>query len=178
MTRIFITLAITGILFSSCGSRQSKDVSDDITTDNQSVKVEFASLIENPSEYVDKNIEVEGKVVHVCMHTGKKMFIVGDDPDTRLFISAGENAAKFPVELVGSSVTVEGRLEKIVTADKPGEGTMVAGLEKAASSDSAAGENTTKKAESGEDCATEAAVAGQAALSDLMMIYNKHVVVK
>ena len=176
MIRLLLTLAITGFLFSSCGSRQGSDVSENKTDDSQAIKVEFASLIENPSEYVDKNIEVKGKVVHVCMHTGKKMFIVGDDPDTRLFITAGENVPKFPVELVGSGVNVEGRLEKIVTADKPSEGTMAAGLENAASA-VPAGESAAK-AESGEECATEAAVAKQAALSDLMMVYNKHVVVK
>ena len=35
-------------------------------------KVEFASLIENPDNYVGKNIIVEGKVVHVCTETGKE----------------------------------------------------------------------------------------------------------
>ena len=41
-------------------------------------RVEFASLIANPENYVGKNIIVEGKVVHVCTETGKKMFIVGE----------------------------------------------------------------------------------------------------
>ena len=38
----------------------------------------------------------------------KKMFIVGENPDVRLFIAAGENMPKFPMELLGSEVIVEG----------------------------------------------------------------------
>lgn len=177
MSKRFLPLMIAALLLASCGSKSGKEASK---ADENAVKVEFASLVANPYDYVDKNISVEGKVVHVCMHTGKKMFIVGENPDIRLFISAGENAPKFPTELVGSQITVEGHLEKVVTADKPAEGTMTASLEVAANSD------TTKKAEAAvagtpkaeADCATEAAVSQQSSLGDLMMIYNKHEVVK
>ncbi len=177
MIRKFFPIMFAALLLSSCGTKSGKEVS---SADEKAVKVEFASLVANPADYVDKNIEVEGKVVHVCLHTGKKMFIVGEDPDIRLFISAGENTPKFPVELVGSQVTVQGHIEKVVTADKPAEGTMVASLEVAANTDSLKKEGpgvagTTKTAE---ECATEAAVAQQSSLADLMMIYNKHEVVK
>jgi hypothetical protein len=178
MIKKILTLMITSLLLVSCGSKQGKQASSDNSAERHAVKVEFASLIENPADYVDKNIEIQGKVVHVCMHSGKKMFIVGDDPDTRLFISAGEDTPKFPLDLVGSNVSVEGKIEKIVTADKPAAGNMTASLETKASENSQ-GENTASAAaETGEDCATEAAVAKQTALGDLMMIYNKHVVVK
>ena len=77
------------------------------------VKVEFASLVENPDSYVGKNIVVEGKVVHVCTESGKKLFIVGENPDISLFIAAGENMPKFPLELLGSQVIVEGTITKV-----------------------------------------------------------------
>jgi len=177
MIKRFFPFMVAALLLASCGRKSGKDVSK---ADQKAVKIEFASLVANPSEYVDKNISVEGKVVHVCMHTGKKMFIVGEDPDIRLFISAGENVPKFPTELVGSQITVEGHLEKVVTADKPGEGTMTASLEAAASNDTAKKAETTAASTpvTAEECATEAAVARQSSLADLMMIYNKHEVVK
>jgi hypothetical protein len=177
MVKRFFPILVAALILASCGSKSGKEVSK---ANEEAVKVEFASLVANPSDYVDKDISVEGKVVHVCMHTGKKMFIVGEDPDIRLFISAGENAPKFPTELVGSQITVEGHIEKVITADKPAEGAMTASLEAAASSD------TAKKSETSavgtpateEECATEAAVARQSSLADLMMVYNKHEIVK
>jgi len=174
MIKKFLPIVFAALILSACGNKSGKEAADKTS---EAVKVEFASLVSNPSDYVDKNISVEGKVVHVCMHTGKKMFIVGENPDIRLFISAGENVPKFPLELVGSQITVEGHLERVITASTPAEGTMVASLE------AAAGNDTLKKesagaAKTGEACETEAAVAQQSALADLMMVYNKHEVVK
>ncbi len=158
---------IAALILASCGSKSGKEVSK---ANEEAVKIEFASLVANPSDYVDKDVAVKGKVVHVCKVTGKKLFIVGDDPDVRLFVSAGENTPKFPMELLGSEISVEGHLQRVVTAAKPSEETMVASLENAAS-----GDTTVKSAE---ECETEAALAKQTSLGDLMMVYNKHEVVK
>jgi hypothetical protein len=185
MIRKILTLAITVLIVSSCGSKTGSD---------KAVKVEFASLIENPSNYIDKNIKVEGKVVMICPHSGKEMFIVGKDQAIMLKIASGENSPKFPPELMGSTISVEGRLEKANGAEKPSEEASDTTMKKASCcgdsakmamektaccGDSAkmAMENadTTKKAAV---CETEAALAKQSSLSDLMMIYNKHEVVK
>jgi len=167
MIRKIIPVIFAALITASCGSRTGKEQ----VSGSGALKVEFSSLAANPSDYIDKDIIVEGKVVHVCAHTGKKMFIVGEDPDTRLFISAGENMPKFPMDLLGSTVSVEGHLEQVVTADKPAEKTMVASLEAAA-----APASDTSKAKP--ECETEAAVAKQTSLGNLMMVYNKHEVVK
>jgi|WetSurMetagenome_2_1015567.scaffolds.fasta_scaffold144073_1 hypothetical protein len=181
MIRKILYLAITVILVSSCGN-------------DKPVKVEFASLIENPSNYIDKNIKVEGKVVEVCPHTGKELFIVGQDPDIMLKIAAGENSPKFSPDLVGSKISVEGRLEKANSAEKHSEEakdttmTKVAccsdsakmGMKKAACcADSAKmGMEKADIVKEAAMCKTEAALAKQTSLSDLMMVYNKHEVVK
>jgi hypothetical protein len=171
MIRKILTLAITVLVISSCGNKTGSD---------KAVKVEFAALIENPSDYIDKNIKVEGKVVHVCPHTGKKMFIVGENPDIMLYVTAGENTPKFPMELMGSTISVEGRLQRVVTSEKPAEEAMNPAMEKAACCDSSSKKgmecaDTTKNAA---ECETETALAKQTTLGDLMMIYNKHEVVK
>ena len=117
MIRTVLSLFIIVALFSSCGNSGSKNASSEDV-----LKVEFASLVENPDNYVDKNIIVEGKVVHVCTVSGKKLFIVGENPDIRLFIAAGENMPKFPMELLGSEVVVEGLITKVGGAPEMGSG--------------------------------------------------------
>jgi hypothetical protein len=178
MIKRIIPIVIAALLVTSCGNKSGKEIS---AGDKAAVKVEFASLVSNPADYIDKNIVVEGKVVHVCRETGKKLFIVGENPDVRLYVSAGENMPKFPMELLGTNISVEGRLERVVTADKPAEETMVASLENAACCDSAKKETMAccdSTAKAAPECETETALAKQTSLGDLMMIYNKHEIVK
>jgi hypothetical protein len=181
MTRRIFSLVIAVFILSACGNKSGKEVSDKTKGAEQAVNVQFTALVENPGNYIDKNIIVEGKVVHVCPHTGKKMFIVGDNPDVMLYVSAGENTPKFPMELLGSKISVEGRIERVVTAEKPAEGKMNTGMEMAACCDSTGKKgvvcaDSSKK--SAAECETETALAKQTVLADLMMIYNKHTLVK
>jgi hypothetical protein len=185
MIRKILSLAAVVILFSSCGNKTGGD---------KPVKVEFAALIENPANYIDKNIKVEGKVVMVCPHTGKEMFIVGKNPDIMLKIASAENSPKFPAELVGSTISVEGRLEKASNAEKPSEEATDTTMKKASCCGDSAKMGMNKSACCGDSakmsmenndtskkaamCKTEAALAKQSSLSDLMMIYNKHELVK
>lgn len=170
MIRKFLSLVVIAALISSCGNTGKKEVSSKAEGSSETAKVEFANLIENPNGYVGKNISVEGKVVHVCMHSGKKMFIVGENPDIRLFITASEDMPKFPTELLGSEIVVEGMLTQAT-------GTEMAGGEAMHTSEGMmAAEGAAKT--TGDSCATETALAAQPALADLMMIYNKHTLVK
>jgi hypothetical protein len=159
MIRKFFTIIVATAILTSCGNTGKKEVSSKNTVTGDAAKVEFASLIENPDNFINKKISVEGKVVHVCMHSGKKLFITGENPDIRLYIQAGEEMPKFPMELLGSEIIVEGTLTKIAGVPE-GEGMKMAeGVEKQVSSDT---------------CETEKALASQPVLSDLMMIYNRH----
>jgi hypothetical protein len=164
MLKKIISLSLITMLVLSCGNKGKKVVPES-AGGSESVKVEFATLIANPSEYVGKNISVEGKVVHVCKMSGKKLFITGENPDVRLYIQAGEEMPKFPMELLGSEVVVEGTLTQPV-AVAMAEGDAMP-----------QGEGMVKTA--GVDtCETAKALASQPVLSDLMMIYSKHSVVK
>jgi hypothetical protein len=159
MLNKIISLSIIAMLVLSCGNKTRK-ADPQSAGGTESVKVEFASLIANPSEYIGRNISVEGKVVHVCTMSGKKLFITGENPDVRLYVQAGEEMPKFPMELLGSEIVVEGTLtQPVATATAEGEGMA----EKTAGADT---------------CETAKALASQPVLSDLMMIYNKHSVVK
>lgn len=163
MIRKLLSVLVIAMVVASCGNTGSKNGSSAEGT-IESANIEFAELVEHPQDFVGKNISVEGKVVHVCMMSGKKMFIVGDNPDIRLFITAGEDMPKFPTELLGSSIVVEGTLERTgTTSTEPegGEGMHTAGAHAEAGADS---------------CETETALARQPVLSDLMMVYNRHTI--
>jgi len=164
MTKKFLSFLAISFLLISCGTGGNKEASNN-HQEQDPVKVEFASLIANPADYVGKNISVEGKVVHVCLHSGKKLFITGDDPDIRLYIQAGEEMPKFPTGLLGSEIVVEGKLIRPVAA-------AVETHEETLSS-------SPSHAEAGADtCETEKALASQTALADLMMVYSSHMVLK
>jgi hypothetical protein len=158
MLKKIISLSVIALLVLSCGNKGKKEVPQS-AGGTESIKVEFASLLANPSEYVGKNISVEGKVVHVCTHSGKKLFITGENPDVRLYVQAGEEMPKFPMELLGSEIVVEGTLtQPVAVAMAGGEGMA--------------------KTVGADTCETAKALASQPVLSDLMMIYNKHSLVK
>jgi hypothetical protein len=165
INRIFSFVIIAAVI-SSCGNTGKKVASSNPEDSSKAVKVEFASLIENPESYVGKNIIVEGKVIHVCTETGKKLFIVGENPDISLYIAAGENMPKFPMELLGSNVIVEGVIAKAAsspameTAEKH-EAMMAEGMAKPMGADT---------------CVTEKALAKQASLSNIKMDYISHTV--
>jgi hypothetical protein len=182
MTRKIVSLLIATMILASCGNKTNKNTAN---AEGQPVKIEFAALIANPADYIGKTIVVEGKVVHVCRETGKKVFIVGDNPDVMLYVQAGDNNEKFPMELMGNKISVEGRIERVATAEKPAAEPVAMGMkmpmEKGACCDTTAKGtpaccDTTKK--SAAACDTETALAKQTSLSDLMMVYNKHEVVK
>jgi hypothetical protein len=172
-------LAIAAMMI-SCGTSTGDKKSD---SPEAAVNIEFASLIETPTDFLDKDIVISGNVVHVCTHSGKKMYIVGENPDIRLFITAGEELPKFPMELLGSTITVTGHLAMVEAGEKMGEGEHAEGenVEKEEHSGVEAehleeAENVVKEETAeGEDCETEAAVAAQPVLSEYVLQYKSHV---
>ncbi|MDZ7737847.1 MAG: hypothetical protein U5K32_02015 [Bacteroidales bacterium] len=152
MMKRILGLMIIAAMFAACGNTTEEKTA---ASGADATEMSFASITEDTDQYLNKEITVTGKVVHVCMHSGKKMYIVGEDPDIRLFVSAGEEVPKFPMELMGSEITVTGTLEKIETGAEMGK------------EEAAAGE---------EDCETEAAIAAQPVLADMVLNYKAHTV--
>ena len=165
MVKKLLSFFVIALIISSCGNVGKKEAKSESDTDAGTTKVEFAALVENPGNFIGKKISVEGKVVHVCTMSGKKLFITGENPDVRLYVQAGEEMPKFPMELLGSEIVVEGTLTQVASAaEGMGEGMM-------------AGEGDMMAA-GADTCETAKAMAAQPVLSDLMMVYNKHSLVK
>ncbi len=114
----------------------------------------------------EKTLLVEGKVVHVCTESGKKLFIVGENPDIRLYVAAGEEMSKFPMELLGSEVSVEGVITRT-------GGSAMAMAEGEHSMKKSEGENPEMSADS---CETETALVSQSSLANIIMQYHSHTV--
>jgi starvation-inducible outer membrane lipoprotein len=161
MKKQIILFVLFSFILASCGNSGKKNVTSKTENTVSGEKVEFAALVANPDNYVGKNISVDGKVVHVCTETGKKMFIVGDNPDVRLFVAAGENISKFPMELLGSEITVEGTITKVQAQPE--------GIKE---KDMKEGEMKMGK----DSCSTETALAAQTSMSDIRMMYKSHIV--
>jgi hypothetical protein len=183
MIKKIFGLLLLSVVIASCGNSGTKVENGEATV------VEFASLIENPVQFENTDITITGKVVHVCTHSGKKMFIVGENPDIRLFITAGEDIPQFPMELLGSEITVTGLLTVVEAGEKMGEGEhkdeMGEGEHKEGMDEAVEGEHKEGMAEevegeevevAAEDCETEEAVAKQVALKDHVLQYKSHVV--
>jgi hypothetical protein len=108
MRRILILLVFAAFLIGACNNgndQKDGDNTDSIQTDQVSqvtlINVDdFDSIAEN---YVDKEIQVKGIIDHVCKHSGKRLFMVGDKGD--LHIDAEE---RFNDSLTGTKLTVTG----------------------------------------------------------------------
>jgi|AntAceMinimDraft_17_1070374.scaffolds.fasta_scaffold00876_3 hypothetical protein len=99
----------------SCNNTQNK-ISEKENTENVNVtQLSISDFMTLAGKYVDKEISIQGIVGHVCKHSGKRMFIVGENPKQRAKINTGKDITSFDISLEGKKVKVQGIVkEKIV----------------------------------------------------------------
>lgn len=103
---IFTTL-IAFILLTSCNSKQQKEEKN-----NEAVAYEVEQLLDIAADKVEQEINVMGHVTHTCKHSGKRCFIVGNDPNISLRVEAKGEINGFKSELIGSKINVTGILKE------------------------------------------------------------------
>jgi hypothetical protein len=103
-------LAITAIMF-SCGNKEQKK--EEACCNKEKATVTVDKVMEDMASYVDKNIVIVGTVNHVCSHGGKRMFIMGENPDVAIKITPSEEIGVFEKELEGSHVMVTGVVKEL-----------------------------------------------------------------
>lgn len=110
--KIKLLLFVFAIVIISC-NKTDVEVADGLKT--IAIDDLFADNFEAPTEQVS----LEGLCVHICRHSGKKMFLVGDNEDNRIQIFVDGDLTVFPKELEGSKLRVIGLLneEKIEIKD-------------------------------------------------------------
>jgi hypothetical protein len=90
----------------------------------KTLTVSVDAVQKNPEKYFDKIIALQGRVIHTCKVSGKKMFLAGSDEENLIRINAGENINRFDESLQGEIVIVKGILTPIaeVIVDKEQDG--------------------------------------------------------
>jgi hypothetical protein len=101
---IFILLALV-----SCnqGTNESADA-----TKNDTTVITVLTFAQQADSCIEKPVIIEGTVLHLCKHGGKRMFLVDGTDSVRVEITAGPNIVKFDDALVGSRVRVTGTLKE------------------------------------------------------------------
>ena len=102
-------LAITGLLI-SCGNKTQKN---ETAQEKDVVKVTVEQLMTDMQSFIEKEIVIVGTVNHVCAHGGKRMFVMGEDPDVVIKITPNDEIGIFEKELEGSHVVVTGVVKEL-----------------------------------------------------------------
>ncbi|MCK5028983.1 MAG: hypothetical protein KAR57_05060 [Bacteroidales bacterium] len=102
-------VAIAAIMVSCANKEQKKEA----CCDKDVTKVTVDQVMADMQAYVDKDIVIVGTVNHVCSHGGKRMFIMGEDPEVAIKITPSEEIGVFEKELEGSHVIVKGILKEL-----------------------------------------------------------------
>jgi len=99
---------------------------DKMTATSTAVSADSKVLALTPENFqefavnnVGKEVEIQGMVVHVCKHGGKKLFIIGEDPEKRVKITTSDKVSVFEPELEGSTIMVKGIIEPIAEEELP-----------------------------------------------------------
>lgn len=101
MIKKALLVGAVAFLFASCGNQGGKD---------EAVAVAFADFEKTAVDMVDKTISIEGTVVHVCSHGGKRMFISDEEGEKRIKIEVSDETTAFTPDLEGSIVKVTGKV--------------------------------------------------------------------
>lgn len=107
--KVFGIIAITSLLF-SCGNKEQKKES---AQENKVATLSVEQLVTDIQSYVEKEIAVEGTVNHICEHGGKRMFIMGKDPDVSIKVTPNDEIGAFEKELEGSSIFITGIIKEL-----------------------------------------------------------------
>jgi hypothetical protein len=111
----FTLLALVSFFLISASTIFAQEMTSKVaaTSDLKVTAVTPENFQEFAAQNVGKEVEISGMVIHVCRHGGKKMFLIGEDPEKRVKINASDKVNVFEPELEGSVVSVKGVIEPI-----------------------------------------------------------------
>lgn len=104
-----LVLIAAFMLFIACNKNEKTEQEP---IENTIEKVSVADFTEKAETLLDKDVKIEGTVIHICKHSGKRVFIVDGDEEISVKIEAEENSPGFKMELMGSKIAVEGKIEE------------------------------------------------------------------
>lgn len=102
-------LFVSILFMSAC----SQDSADKAATVDQDKVYSLEELMNEDFTYTDgSKVIVEGLCVHVCSHSGKKMFLSGIDDGNKIQIMTSDAIGMFDKKYEGSKLRVTGTLEE------------------------------------------------------------------
>jgi hypothetical protein len=72
-----------------------------------------SEILDNPEQYVGREVKVEGMIVAVCARRGCWMEIAGDRRHEKIRIKVDDGVIVFPLSARGKRALVQGKLETI-----------------------------------------------------------------
>ena len=114
----------TAVITNCTGTSKSCAGCPEAAAEGKALIVAVDSVQKHPEKYFDKTIALQGRVVHTCKVSGKKMFLAGSDDQNLIRINAGEKISRFDETLQGEIVIAKGVLTPIteVANDKEKDG--------------------------------------------------------
>ncbi|MEI6172699.1 MAG: OB-fold nucleic acid binding domain-containing protein [Bacteroidota bacterium] len=106
---LFPVLFILLFALASCNNA-TKDKAD--AAKNDTTRLTVLTFEKQADSCIDKPVIIEGTVLHLCKHGGKRMFLVDGTDSIRIEVTTGPSIAKFDDALVGSRVRVWGTLRE------------------------------------------------------------------
>ncbi len=110
MTKRLLPLLLVFLFaFVACnqGTRDAAEAAKNDTT-----RIAVLTFEKQADSCIDKPVIIEGTVLHLCKHGGKRMFLVDGTDSIRVEITAGPQIVKFDDALIGSRVRVFGTLKE------------------------------------------------------------------
>ncbi len=97
-------IIILGIILAvACNSKKGEQKAEKETV------YEVGQFLNVAADNVDKAVTVAGNVTHTCKHSGRRCFIVGEDPNVSIRVEAKGDFGGFKSELIGSKIIVAGK---------------------------------------------------------------------
>lgn len=109
MKKVFLSISMIA-LFVSCGNNPQKTTESEAneTTSIEKPMLTLANFNAEAGNFVDKEIQIEGIVDHVCKHGGKRIFLVDDSGDVHV-----DGEERFDDALTGSDVIITGIVKEL-----------------------------------------------------------------
>jgi hypothetical protein len=110
MTKKLLPLLMLVLFATAACNRGAKDAGTKAKNDTTVLAV--LTFEKQADSCIDKPVIIEGTVLHLCKHGGKRMFLVDGTDSVRVEVTAGEKIVKFDDALVGSRVRVWGTMRE------------------------------------------------------------------
>ncbi|HPS63858.1 MAG TPA: OB-fold nucleic acid binding domain-containing protein [Bacteroidales bacterium] len=110
MTKQTLLLLILPLFFAAACNTGGKDNSKALK--NDTTRLTVMTFEKQADICIEKPVIIEGTVLHLCKHGGKRMFLVDGTDSIRVEVTTGPKIAKFDEALMGSRVRVYGTLKE------------------------------------------------------------------